>query len=349
MEMVRINQTQKVVDMADVIRNTCNATLSLLFTTALFIWGFLVNRKQAWRTDGGTAAFGGGALTLALISTGLNFLYIPTHDQYVWLPGLMWAVVLWQSFLGWWWWVGGGMGVGEVEELLRREEKRERKRRARLARRTERKEKAQSFWRSTSESLGFAKPALKASDQVPSASIPPRPRVVRTTSEQSIPSVSGSVVGSASTSSGAHSANTGTFYHRLQHSIPGRFARKWFVALRHAHLTAAHVQAMERVERRQQAYGIETVVTADPMGWGLGSFGLREREKRKGTSDHEDEDELWGGGRAEDHGRDDYPPLQPAPDVASAPTEVPPPKATPVSVWWWEPLRRWRLQDSTVY
>ena len=94
------------------VQNICNATLSLLFTAALFIWGFLVNRKQAWRTDGGTAAFGAGALFLTLMSSALNFLYIPSKDKYVWLPGLMWAVILWQNFLGWWWWVGGGMGVG---------------------------------------------------------------------------------------------------------------------------------------------------------------------------------------------------------------------------------------------
>lgn len=96
---------------ASAVRNVCNATLSLLFTASLFIWGFLVNRSQAWRTDGGTAAFGCAALVLAIFSTALTFLYVPREVEYVWLPGLMWSVVLWQSFLGWWWWVGAGSGA----------------------------------------------------------------------------------------------------------------------------------------------------------------------------------------------------------------------------------------------
>ena len=36
--------------------------------------------------------------------------------KFVWLPGLMWAVVLWQSFLGWWRWVRAGSGSGFATE-----------------------------------------------------------------------------------------------------------------------------------------------------------------------------------------------------------------------------------------
>jgi len=126
-----------IVNYSDAVRNVCNATLSFLFSASLFIWGFLVNRKQAWRWDGGTAIFGVGALALAIMSTALNILYIPSQDQYVWLPGLMWAVVLWQSFFGMvvvgWRWHGcwGGRGVAETgreeeseEETEEGEEKR---------------------------------------------------------------------------------------------------------------------------------------------------------------------------------------------------------------------------------
>ncbi|EPQ55208.1 hypothetical protein GLOTRDRAFT_61104, partial [Gloeophyllum trabeum ATCC 11539] len=147
MQLVPIHANENIVRLADTISNVCNATLSLLFTASLFIWGFLVNRKKAWRTDGGTAAFGAGAIALAVASTTLTFTYIPSKDQYEWFPGLVWAVVLWQSFLGWWWWVGAGMGVGEVEELLRREEKRAQKRRMRIEKRREQKEKAGRIWR----------------------------------------------------------------------------------------------------------------------------------------------------------------------------------------------------------
>jgi hypothetical protein len=124
---------------ASAIRNVCNATLSLLFTIFLFIWGLLVNRRSAWRTDGGTAIFGASALGLALASTGLTCLYVHREEEYVWLPGLMWSVVLWQSFFGWWWWVGsGGMstaglnGGNSVRERVRRAEKHERKRHGRF-------------------------------------------------------------------------------------------------------------------------------------------------------------------------------------------------------------------------
>ncbi|KAH8830718.1 hypothetical protein DL96DRAFT_1707519 [Flagelloscypha sp. PMI_526] len=102
-------QNDSVTLYAGAIKNVCNAALSLLFTSALLSWGLLVNRKQAWRTDGGTAVYGAGAVTLAILSTVLNFFYIPRQDEYIWLPSLIWAVVLWQSFLGWWWWVGAGM------------------------------------------------------------------------------------------------------------------------------------------------------------------------------------------------------------------------------------------------
>ncbi|KDR75626.1 hypothetical protein GALMADRAFT_23628, partial [Galerina marginata CBS 339.88] len=100
MQLLPISGSTFVYSIATAVRNVCNATLSLLFTLALFIWGLLVNRKQAWRTDGGTAVFGAAALSLAVVSTALNFLYVHKAEEFVWLPGLMWAVVLWQSFLG---------------------------------------------------------------------------------------------------------------------------------------------------------------------------------------------------------------------------------------------------------
>ncbi|KAL7413623.1 hypothetical protein BDY24DRAFT_434804 [Mrakia frigida] len=109
-----------------IVRNICNSALSLLFTTALFLWGFVVNRNRAWRTDGGTAAFGAGALVLAVSSTAVNFLEVKV-DKLSWLQHLLWSIILWQSWLGWWWWVGSGMGIGEVEDMMEKEYKRARK------------------------------------------------------------------------------------------------------------------------------------------------------------------------------------------------------------------------------
>lgn len=154
MQLLPIHTDKHVLNVAEVVSNVCNATLSLLFTAALFIWGFYVNRTQAWRLDGGTAAFGAGACFLATAQTVLAFISIPTKNRYTWLPGLLLAIIQWQSFLGWWWWVGAGMGVGEVEELVRRAEKRRRRRRRRDARRKERNDAARDWWRTLTLAFG---------------------------------------------------------------------------------------------------------------------------------------------------------------------------------------------------
>lgn len=94
-----LSGSPKTVQYGVIVRNICNSTLSLLFTTALFIWGFVVNRKRAWRTDGGTAAFGAGALLLAVGSTAVNFLEVKV-DKLSWLQHLLLSIILWQSWLG---------------------------------------------------------------------------------------------------------------------------------------------------------------------------------------------------------------------------------------------------------
>lgn len=95
MEFASLLETDEAQDLGQSIQDICNSTLTLLFTAALFIWGFALNRKNAWRTDGGTAIFGAGALILAVISTVVNFVII-TEEGLQWLPGLAWALILWQ-------------------------------------------------------------------------------------------------------------------------------------------------------------------------------------------------------------------------------------------------------------
>lgn len=124
----------KTNDLGDAIRNICNSTLTLLYTTALLIWGLLVNRRRAWRAGGGTAAFGGGSVGLALINTAISFTEIK-YDRLWWLPNVCWTLTIWQSWLGFWWWVSSGMGIGEVEdrqERLERKRKREERKRRKL-------------------------------------------------------------------------------------------------------------------------------------------------------------------------------------------------------------------------
>ncbi|PWN91815.1 hypothetical protein FA10DRAFT_274617 [Acaromyces ingoldii] len=129
----------KTSDLGDAIRNICNSTLFLLYTSALLIWGLFVNRRRAWRTDGGTAAFGGGSVGLAFINTSISFVEI-AFDRLWWLPSICWTLTIWQSWLGFWWWVGSGMGIGEVEDRAERQE-RKRKREEKLRRKREREER----------------------------------------------------------------------------------------------------------------------------------------------------------------------------------------------------------------
>ena len=330
MQLLPLMYGTTVASFAEDTRNVCNAALSLLFTSFLLIWGFFVNRRQAWRTDGGTAAFGAGAIILAIISTLLNFVYIPRQDQYTWMPKLMWAVTLWQSFLGWWWWVGAGMGVREVEELLHRENKRQQKRLLRAQRRKEQREKAKSVWKGVT---GAFKPNAR-----PDAS----PHTSRA------PSQDGS------------SVSTDMLLGPSAWAHPTQMVQRWFARLRHAHLTAAHVQAAERAERLHQVYQREEERNADRefrtqvVGWGLGSFGMREaeRERREEVEmvariPHAEDEEEW---KDIPLAQDSVPEAQlryrgADPDRASPPAD----DLVGLSLWWWGPLRRWRLKDSTTY
>lgn len=378
MQLVPVNDSSagKLTSIASAVQNVCNATLSLLFTASLFIWGCFVNRKQAWRTDGGTAAFGVGALLLAIASTAITFVYIPSKDQYNWMPGLMWAVILWQSFLGWWWWVGSGMGVGEVDELLRREEKRMRKRKAKSEARQMRKAKAQTFWKGVTDAFGVH--GRESSFEPGEAT--PRARRSLHTRESTCGSDTGTrgarprSPSSSVVSAAPSTTPAGGLQDRLR--VIARYGYGWYLSLRHAHLTAARVQAEENVEKIQQVYGREGVdagATPGEVGWGLGHFGIRQmrdvdergqeggfrgilEESRDDSGewvDEHDEHETpsntsrvgAAGGlsmrrtyTASRSDNDDMPELQPS---------IPDPR--PASVWYWGPLRRWRLQDTTTY
>jgi len=93
------------------------------------------------------------------------------------------------------------------------------------------------------------------------------------------------------------------------------------------------------------------------VGWGLGSYGLRgvERERREvQVVDEEDQarislDEIESPEsppRDQSFRRRGY---QPEPQPPQQAPPDPEPELGWTSLWWWGPLRRWRLQDSTVY
>jgi hypothetical protein len=283
--------SNKVASLSSAVRNVCNATLSLLFAASLFIWGFLVNRRQAWRTDGGTAAFGAAALALALVSTALNFLYVPREEEYVWLPGLLWAVVLWQSFLGWWWWVGAGsrgLDKETMEEIERSEEEKERRRQ----KRREARERAREAWKGVAGAFNGTS-RRRATQERESESF---------TTPDDDDSMTASSVTSQST--------------RL--TLPAffpAFLHLWYNHIRQAHVTAARAQAVERSEVLREGH-------SKVGGWGLGNFywGKKEPSRRQV---HQQAD--GNGAKAlNDDGRQ-------------------------AGMWWWGPLRRWRLRDTAMY
>lgn len=337
MQLITLQGDERVVSYSDAVVNICNATLSLLFTAALFIWGFLVNRKQAWRFDGGTAIFGAGATFLALASTALTFVYIPSQDQYEWMPVLMWAVYLWQNFLGWWWWVGAGMGVGEVEELLKRQEKREKRRKIRRARRKEQKEKAERVWQGMKGAFSGNRKSETEEDSGSDAQEPTIQNVTPAQARDALNPKPDPIPSSASITTS-----------RSWNTRPGRFFYKWWNTLRLAHLHAARDQAVERVERVREAYGEERDAAASQSrtGWGLGSYGANRvgRVGRDGESEEEEEPRSNETNAGQRHMRNG----SAVSDAARIQAAIEEEKRTK-SMWWWGPLRRWRLQDRTTY
>ncbi|PPQ81040.1 hypothetical protein CVT24_007502 [Panaeolus cyanescens] len=306
MQLLPISGSESVANVASAVRNVCNATLSLLFTIALFIWGLFVNRAQAWRTDGGTAVFGCAALSLAVVSTALNFLSVHKEEEYVWLPSLMWAVVLWQSFLGWWWWVGAGSGGGygsgsssrsregvyddddeeeededEEEERVRRQAKRDQRRRERSERARERGIRARRVWEGVAGAFSQSGGSSAAGASATGASVivdDPTPRRRRRRSDVDDESVH------SRRSSTTLTISRGTFGRRttedessggsvttssLPRFLPG-FVRWWYAALRREHNRAARIQAAERVERIREMEGGRDVVEEPQVVGGAG-------------------------------------------------------------------------------
>ncbi|KIY69512.1 hypothetical protein CYLTODRAFT_349490 [Cylindrobasidium torrendii FP15055 ss-10] len=349
MQLLPIHGNSNVDDVAGVIRNICNATLSLIFTVALFVWGILVNREQAWRTDGGTAAFGCAALSLAVVSTALNFLYVPREEEYLWLPSLIWAVILWQSFLGWWWWVGAGSGSG----LYRYDESTDQVRRSRKRRPSKTSAAANQQNGSTT------------TDTAPSATRAWRRRRASAQSQSSrsrSPEMA-TASGPPETASSTDSSNS-----TLPRFLPDA-VHQWYAQLRRAHSIAARKQAMERVERIRE---MERAGVTNTMqtGWGLGSFAWRAHRPPRAPSSEGIEmsrrrsrpevvvmpqrpmdsgDEGYrSAGDDEATGTDDN--LKRRDEEWDPPNNHEPPLAQRrQSAFWWGPLRRWRLQDSTIY
>jgi len=157
---------------------------------------------------------------------------------------------------------------------------------------------------------------------------------------------------------------------------------RWYNNLRTAHNDAARLQAAERVER-MRGIGCEredrsTVNDVDTQsgharrpgfGWGWNGLGLP--WVRKGRAEMQAREMLHirkieGGPHGDDmHSFEDNDPGEAAdehgqagetrqePSQLAGSSSIPHPAAAPrmkpSSFWWWGPLGRWRLQDSTTY
>lgn len=306
------------------MRNVCNSTLALLFTIALCVWGFFINRKEAWRTDGGTAIFGAGTVFLSLCSTALNMVTIALEPP-GWMPNLVWAVVLWQSFMGWWWWAGSAMPptfqggkkkkrkpVGADSEVLSS---------PRLAK-----------WKSGISSAGRALRRRRSHGEGED--------IVRLSPQRSSSSpdsrVTATAAAAAPAPSPAPSPPSQRFWLLDIITFRGRIAA-WWENLRHAHSHATRMQALERRHRRFHVYGNQS---PDAHGWNLGSYAIREPELPRVESIGTGENIEMG-----DYGS------QKGHSVAGDTVQhsIGPSTSRGRSWLWWGPLGRWRLQDVSVY
>jgi hypothetical protein len=329
---------QQLYDIIDAARNICNLTLSLLFTLSLLIWGFLVNRNSAWRTDGGTAAFGAGALFLALVSTGLNFLNVFISPRFGWLSPLLWAVVLWQSFLGWWWWVGSASGIAardfDMEKRGRKERKRAKRKRRKLGSNEEDSvghtvggtTARLDRWKS---SVGVTLARRRPSGNAPVSLSQSQTSTLQADSIElaTITSINPSTVGDTQFQDGTSTIPPS---HSTSYFTPiFSAAQRAWRSLRQAHVRAARVQAIEHQIQIQMQL---------ENGHGLGRF-------PGGTGGDRQLSAMRGEG------------AEGASDEGSPPDSSRKPQArnqrddevTPRGTTWWGPLKRWRLRDSTTY
>ena len=329
---------QQLYDIIDAARNICNLTLSLLFTLSLLIWGFLVNRNSAWRTDGGTAAFGAGACFLAMVSTGLNFLNVFVSPRFGWLSPLLWAVVLWQSFLGWWWWVGSASGIAAREFDMERRGRKERKRANRKRRKLGFNEDDSvgnavggasariDRWKSSvGVTLARRRPSGNAPASSSQASTMQADSIELTTINSIVPSTSGDTQSQDDTPSTPPSRPPS--YSTL---ILSAVQRAWR-SLRQAHVRAARVQAIEHQIQIQMQL---------ENGQGLGRFpGGTGGDRQLSATRSDDAEGASDEGSPPDIGRK-------VPVRRQQNDEVAP---TARGSMWWGPLKRWRLRDSTTY
>ncbi|KAF8514648.1 hypothetical protein BU17DRAFT_52449, partial [Hysterangium stoloniferum] len=325
---------RQLFDIIDAARKICNLTLSFLFTLSLLIWGFLVNRDSAWRTDGATAAFGAGALLLACVSTGLNFLNVFSKSPFVWLPSLLWVVVLWQSFLGWWWWVGSSSGIASREFDM---EKRGRK----AKKRDKRKKRKHASSAQEGEAVGVTESPIARLDRWRSNACvtlsrrrtsgtepksitqlqqtSPTSEAIELTAVSSIPTVS-------ATSSSPDVSSTVQIGPGSANAFIAAAQRAW-CSIRQAHVRAERVQAVEQQQIQLQIQLENGRHLGRFPGWSGGEFGFPVLRRMSDDGSN----------------RETTPPSQ----VQAS--EGKNDEGVSRGFLWSRAIKKWRLRDSTTY
>ena len=315
---LELHPNPNISDLASDGRHICNATLYVMFTVALFAWGLFVNEKQAWRWDGGTAVFGAATLSLALFSSTLYFLDVVKESGYMWLSGLLWTIVVWQSFFGWWWWAGagGGSALGSLNgkpslgEMLRQADTRELRKKEKFDKRL----RSKLSWRGAFTKIN-----------APAATVPTleRPTHPADTVPPGTP----------------HAATVPAAQSRLLRTV-----FEWFNVLRNAHRAAAREQNAERAGRIQEMERGANIPLSR-LGVQLGDERCDGDGWRDQDRDTEDEEPCGQGSTPQEgdvHHEGGIP-------ESSAETEVVAPNQKSQTLWWWGPLQRWRLRDATSY
>ncbi|WFD00998.1 hypothetical protein MYAM1_003758 [Malassezia yamatoensis] len=108
------------------VQDICESSLSLLYTFALIFWSTLLNRRNAWRTEGSAIVFGIATILVSVGKTITSFVLIRFQRTY-WILLISWALTIWQSWLGFWWWVSTGMGISENQDRLKKRKKESRR------------------------------------------------------------------------------------------------------------------------------------------------------------------------------------------------------------------------------
>ena len=215
-------------------------------------------------------------------------------------------------------------------------EKRRRRRRLREDRRREHKEKARVIWSGVTGKLRRAR--RDSSSTSTGSDDPPSPTTATSPT--------------ASTHGPAHApagAEPPWIARRLLDATLAAL-RTSVQYLRHSHIAAAQRRAPEQVARMNAAFGEEAAHdtpdrTPVVHGWGLGSFGLRQRERQQEGFEMDGFEGLV----RRRHGEHEEPEPEEAREGGVPVTPAKPVREARTSMWWWGPLRRWRLQDSTVY